>query len=53
MNIVISYRRSDCEVIAGRIRDRLVAQLGERLVIPGLLAGLAARVVVSIVVVVV
>ena len=26
MNIVISYRRSDCEVIAGRIRDRLVAR---------------------------
>jgi TolB-like protein len=29
MNIVISYRRSDCEVIAGRIRDRLVARFGD------------------------
>jgi hypothetical protein len=29
MNIVISYRRSDSEVIAGRIRDRLAARFGD------------------------
>jgi hypothetical protein len=29
MNIVISYRRSDSEVIAGRIRDRLAAHFGD------------------------
>jgi TolB-like protein len=29
MNIVISYRRSDSEVIAGRIRDRLAARYGD------------------------
>jgi TolB-like protein len=29
MNIVISYRRSDSEVIAGRVRDRLAARFGD------------------------
>jgi hypothetical protein len=29
-NLLISYRRSDSDAIAGRIRDRLVARFGER-----------------------